>query len=93
MFQIESFCDRLILTAKKRSIDELAVGKLLKELYPKIADKEYGEEEKEPYGGNLEAMRIADVLKKYGGNREKAAKELGISKATLWRHRKKYGIE
>ena len=93
LFQIESFCDRLILTAKKRSIDELAVGKLLKELYPKIADKEYGEEEKEPYGGNLEAMRIADVLKKYGGNREKAAKELGISKATLWRHRKKYGIE
>ena len=93
LFQIESFCDRLILTAKKRSVDEIAVRRLLDELYPETTDEMAGKEEAEPFGGNLEAKRIADTLKKYGGNREKTAKALGISKATLWRHRKKYGIE
>ena len=50
-------------------------------------------------GGNVsvrieykEAVRIAELLKKHGGNREKVAAELGISKTTLWRHIKKYGI-
>lgn len=102
LFQIESFCDRLILTAKKRSIDEIAVEKLLDELYPETSEDTAACErvfhteqagEHLPFGGNIEAKRIADTLRKYGGNREKAAKELGISKATLWRHRKKYGIE
>ncbi len=36
LFQIESFCERLILTAGKRSIDEIAVRKLLEELYPEL---------------------------------------------------------
>ncbi len=34
LFQIESFCERLILMAGKRSIDEVAVRRLLEELYP-----------------------------------------------------------
>lgn len=100
LFQIESFCDRLVLTAPRRSLDEIAVGKLLEELYPEELRK--AKEQKEDsaaeyrkvfYGDHQEAQRIARTLQKYGGNREKTAKELGISKATLWRHRKKYGIE
>lgn len=35
---------------------------------------------------------IQQVLKKYGGNRESAAAELGISTTTLWRWMKKYRI-
>ena len=100
LFQIESFCDRLILTARKRTLDEIVVVRLLDELYSQVlsADQEkernFGEGgTEEPFGGNEEAKRVADVLRRYGGNQEKAAKELGISKATLWRRRKKYGIE
>ncbi|MEG0689242.1 MAG: helix-turn-helix domain-containing protein, partial [Hungatella sp.] len=37
-----------------------------------------------------EARKIAALLQKYNGSRAKTAAELGISKATLWRHMKKY---
>ena len=102
LFQIESFCERLILTAGKRSIDEIAVKKLLEELYPELgtetpdsrdgAGANPGVREIPDYAGE-EAARITGTLQKYGGSREKTAKELGISKATLWRRMKKYGIE
>lgn len=95
-YQIESFCERLILTATKRSIDEIRVKRLLEELYPDVPMKkaEYDDtlekrEHREPY----EVRHIREALIMNGGNREKAAQELGISKATLWRRIKKYGIE
>ncbi len=145
LFQVESFCERLILTAAKRSIDEIAVGRLLEELYSEPASR--GSEDcasgfgvsdleasssgmpdlsvsgfgasglsmsdwKVPGLGmagsaaelecyvpdrkhwhNEDAQRIGQMLRKFGGNRGKAAEALGISKATLWRHMKKYGIE
>lgn len=102
--QIESFCERLILTAGKRSIDELAVKRLLTELYPEAVNEpgshfENGagdvvREARFPAAEyNEEAGRIVECLKKYGGSREKTAARLGISKSTLWRHMKKYGID
>ncbi len=48
-----------------------------------------------PGGGTLEAMkkeRIAAVLKKHGGNRSRAALELGISRRTLIRKIAEYGL-
>ena len=39
------------------------------------------------------AMEISRLLSQHYGNREKVAAELGISKTTLWRYMKKYGIE
>jgi len=36
---------------------------------------------------------IIDVLKKHGGNRSKAAEELGIDKSTLWRKIKRLNIK
>ena len=95
LFQIDSFCDRLILTASRRSLDEITVKRLLRELYGE--DEEDTEEN--PEGKNEdqdiceEAALIARTLKKHGGSREKTAKELGISKATLWRKMKKYELE
>jgi len=40
-----------------------------------------------------EAYIIIDILKKHGGNRSKAAEELGIDKSTLWRKIKKFNIK
>ena len=96
LFQIDSFFDRLILTTERRSIDEIAVKHLLRELYGKenTEDRERNIQEKSQDDYLCEeAKRIMDTLKKYGGSREKTAKELGISKATLWRRMKKYEIK
>lgn len=116
LFQIESFLDRLVLTAQKRSLDETAVAGLLERLYPR-EDLSFhmGEENGceicagERQGQRLsssgsvggyyartyqeESRQIMESLARFGGSREKTAEELGISKATLWRHMKKYGIE
>ncbi|RJP65455.1 MAG: PAS domain-containing protein [Candidatus Abyssobacteria bacterium SURF_17] len=42
---------------------------------------------------NAEAETIRTVLSKHFGNRNRAAAELGISRNTLWRKMKRYGIE
>jgi len=39
-----------------------------------------------------EADAITEVLKKYNGNKQKAAEALGLHKTTLWRKMKKYNI-
>lgn len=95
LFQIDSFCDRLILTAERRSIDEVAVKRLLRELYgedPGETAEKTGKEEAQEEACE-EAKLIARTLKRYSGSREKTALELGISKATLWRKMKKYELE
>jgi DNA-binding NtrC family response regulator len=42
---------------------------------------------------DAEAKVIIETLKKWGGNRAKAAQELGIDKSTLWRKMKTLNIE
>ena len=104
LFQVESFCERLILTVGKRSVDEIMVRKLLAELYPEEVypvERRMTEQHSEMMDSVRcaagmeceEGKKIAEALVKHGGSREKTAKELGISKVTLWRHMKKYGIE
>lgn len=120
LFQVENFCERLVLTADRRSLDELAVSRLLKELYPggdhaargRAGDGNRGlggsvRSRDSELGGSAgngwlpeeavriqeEAMKIRETLERMAGNRERTARELGISKATLWRKMKKYGVE
>ncbi|MBE5982902.1 MAG: PAS domain S-box protein [Paenibacillaceae bacterium] len=95
LIQVENFCERLILTAEKRSLDEAAVENLLDRLYPgeKEEESELTFTGKEEIPFPMEAVKIKDTLFMQGGNREKTAKELGISKATLWRKMKKYHLE
>lgn len=102
LFQIENFCERLILMAGRRSIDEIMVTKCLRDLYPEIAPQTTC-----PVSGGCEittavtdeqqmsegAREICQALRRYDGSRQKTAEALGISKATLWRKMKKYGIE
>lgn len=90
ILQLERFCERLVLTAKKRVVDEVRVKELLHELYPTIR-LEHGEEKMVIYQ-SPEAIKITEVLEKHHGNRNQAANELGISTTTLWRKIKKYGI-
>lgn len=96
LIQVENFCERLILTANKRSLDEAFAERVLEELYPRsqercktVNEARKDQEEQLPD----EAEKIAQMLLKFGGNREETAKALGISKATLWRKRKKYHLE
>ncbi|MCI8950811.1 MAG: sigma 54-interacting transcriptional regulator [Lachnospiraceae bacterium] len=97
LFQIENFCQRLILTATKRSLDEWAVKTLLSELYGREEQEAAVQEEEktaEKMGpDSQQSKRIYETLIKYEGNRKKTAEALGISKATLWRQMKKYGLE
>lgn len=97
LLQVDSFCDRLVLSAQKRSIDEQAVLRLLGEIYPEdmTGREETTCETENTQSGlweNQDVAAIRRALEKFGGNREKTAAELGISKATLWRRMKKYGL-
>jgi len=46
----------------------------------------------EPYGDSSEEAVIAEALKRHYGNRELAARELGMHRGTLWRKMRKYNI-
>lgn len=87
--QINSVCERIVLLTEKRNIDEMFLRKQLEQVTPKIAPAA----DITVMIKDQKAVEIAQALKKHSGNREKAAAELGISKTTLWRHMKKYGIE
>ena len=95
LLQMETFLKRLILTAEKRSIDEILVRKLLRELFPSSAPVRMMPDG-QGIGGPVaceEERQIRLALAAQGGSRERAAACLGISKATLWRKMKKYNIE
>jgi DNA-binding NtrC family response regulator len=58
--------------------------------------EEYIEPEREPESLNLsdvERQMLEKALERNGGNRKKAALELGISDRTLYRRIKQYGLE
>ncbi len=90
LLQLEGFCERLVLTAHRRQVEEGMVRNLLQELYPLIRDQNGTGQVvllKSP-----EAARIAELLGKYDGNRSMVAEEMNISTTTLWRKMKRYGI-
>lgn len=87
--QIESTCERVVLLTEKRNIDEVFLRKQLEQVTPKMT----AEAEKIVVVQDPKAMEITELLSRHYGNREKVAAELGISKTTLWRYMKKYGIE
>ncbi|RAL23967.1 sigma-54-dependent Fis family transcriptional regulator [Lujinxingia litoralis] len=52
-----------------------------------------GEREEEGNGERSERQRIVAALRAAGGSREDAAEALGISRTTLWRRMKEFGVE
>ena len=90
LLQLEVFCERLILTAHRRRVEEGMVRNLLQELYPIV--REQSGRIQTVLLKNPEAVRIAGLLDRYQGNRTMVAEELQISTTTLWRKMKRYGI-
>ena len=85
--QLDRFCERLVLSAPRRSIDERLLDDLMQEVSPAPASP--------PAPAaypNEEAQRIAQALAKNLGRRQETAQDLGISVSTLWRKIKKYHI-
>lgn len=89
--QLKAFCERLVLSTEKRVIDEIVLQKLFEELYPEM--KEIKGESRTVIYRSPESIELSEILERCHGNRNLAAKELGISTTTLWRRMKKYGVE
>lgn len=88
--QLRAFLERMVLTAPARTVNDGYVRSLLEELYPLPVVRAQGQAL--PTAVSPEAARLAEVLSRNGGSRAAAAAELGISKTTLWRRMKQYGI-
>ena len=87
--QLCSVCERLVLLTRKRNIDEVFLRQQLEQVTPRMLP---GTEQIVLYK-DQKAVEIAALLKKYHGNRQKVADELGVSKTTLWRYLKKFDIK
>ena len=87
--QMDSLCERVVLLSEKRSIDETFLRRQLEQVTPNFLP---GTDKVVLYR-DQKAVELAELLRRNNGSREKVAAELGISKTTLWRRMKKYGIE
>ena len=90
LLQLERFCERLVLTANRKRLDEGYIRKLLLDIYPQM--KRGAVQESRVVVSHPEALRIMELMETCGGNRVQVAGQLGISTTTLWRRMKKYGI-
>lgn len=86
--QLHTFLERMALTAPSRTVKDGYVRDLLEQLYPN--DLPLPEAEEQP--PSEEAARIIAALSRCSGSRAEAAALLGLSKTTLWRRMKQYGI-
>ena len=87
--ELRSLCEKIVLTAPHRSVDEVFLRRQLEQMSPKLLP---GGEQTVIYRDER-VVKLIELLEKHRGNRQKVADELGISKTTLWRHMKKYGID
>ncbi|WP_164919001.1 MULTISPECIES: sigma 54-interacting transcriptional regulator [Acutalibacteraceae] len=87
--QLRAFCERLLLMSPHRSVNGDYVRHLLMEAYPVVLNFPVPAKQELD---SPEAALLARLIAKYGGDRERIARELGISKTTLWRRIKKLGV-
>ncbi len=109
LYQIENFCERLVLTASRRVIGREEAERIYRELYGEDewetgvwqdADAGDGEgqdgtcpqPESAAYPLSTRRTQLLRALAENDNSRSRTAEALGISKATLWRWMKKYGI-
>jgi transcriptional regulator with PAS, ATPase and Fis domain len=85
-YQLYKYCERLVVLAEGDSIH----AGLAEQLLP-IWGESYADDS--PENPANEYDRILYALKLHGGNRNDVAEELGLSKTTLWRRMKQYGIQ
>ena len=88
LFQMNCVCERLVLLSEKRSIGpDFLRAQIDQVLPPTLPDTDRVVVYRDP-----KAVEVARLLREHNGSREKVAKALGVSKTTLWRYIKKYGI-
>ena len=88
LFQMSCVCQRLVLLSEKRSIGaDFLRSQMDQVLPPMLPGTDKVVVFKDP-----RAVEIARLLREHNGSREKVARALGVSKTTLWRYIKKYGI-
>ena len=103
--QLRNFCERLVIIADTRVLEGDFVRRQLEDSYFEALGQERGpernryigeepvREEMQYFGGpDRERRRILEALNRSQGRRQEAAEYLGISKTSLWRKMKKYGI-
>jgi transcriptional regulator with PAS, ATPase and Fis domain len=94
--QLKKFCERLIILAPKKVLNEDFIIKCLESHIPSFDENKASIPESEKKGivyKSPEAARILELLEAHNGNRGKVAEEMDVSKATLWRKMKKFNIE
>lgn len=87
--QVNSVCEQIVLLSPRRNVDEGFLRRQMQQLSPKLLP---GSEQVVIYKDER-AVKITELLRRYNGNRQKVADALGVSKTTLWRYMKKFGID
>ncbi len=91
LLQLGLFCAKLVLLTDDKLITEAFVQRHLPHSFAVPAAPE--DSAPPVVVSDREAATILQALEKHRGNRAAAADELGMSKTTLWRRMKKYGLE
>lgn len=80
--ELSAFCERLVLSANSRVLDGSAIRKYFSPESDSVP----------PAPAVSPQEQLSALLEKYHGNRSLMAAELGVSKTTLWRRLKQYGL-
>ena len=88
--ELDAFCRKIVLTTPRHSVNEAFIRSALEENRRTTGPQEGAAPGSD--GRDDPAARIREALRRNGGSKTKTAAELGVSKATLWRHMQKYGI-
>ena len=89
--ELDYFCKRMVLSTPEHSVSEAFVKAALNE-NAALASRDTDGQGAEAAVPDARAQEIIDALRRNNGSKTKTAAELGVSKATLWRHMQKYGI-
>jgi DNA-binding NtrC family response regulator len=87
--QLSSICQKIVILSDRHEADELFVNQLLEQSYPVLLKMH---DQNIVVFQDKKAVEINELLYQFKGNREKVAEALGVSKTTLWRYMKKFGI-
>lgn len=91
--QLRNLCQRIIIEAPRRTVDELFLDGLLRLAAPLERPDKDPDPTPERFYHDPKAVRIADLLQLHHGNRKAVAADMGISVTTLWRYMKKFDIQ
>lgn len=93
VLQLSLFCEKITLLATEKILSADFVRKHLPSSF-QVAEPQTGRQRRAPViVQSPEEAELLRALEENHGNRAEAAKELGVSKTTLWRRMKKYGVE